>query len=129
MNPLTANIQQLFKHCLGYISMDIELTCNKEMADMYDVSEDDIVCLDGGVYVVRIMENNSTYYLVDMEVTSSGTYWVPPEADVKTVNKTTSWQQAFGSAIDTIVNDRMVSAMESLIPWEEDDYEIGDAYS
>lgn len=134
MNLITDSVLELFTSFLQEIKVDIDLTSNREMADMYEVGVNDIVCLDGGVYLVRVQstENNkeAIKFVVDKEVHHCATYWEPSDVDVSNVVTTYSFNEAVSKAIDTILNDRIVNASMNLVPWEEEpDYDIGDAYS
>lgn len=134
MNLNTDNIHNLCASFLQEIRIDIELTSNQEMANMYDVSSDDIVCLDGGVYLVRLKDNENHQdvikFSVDEEINVPATYWNPADVDVNNVVTTYSFNEAIAKAIDRVISDRIVNASMNLVPWDDEVYyEVGDAYS
>lgn len=134
MNLNTDNVHQILNDFLKEMRVDIDLTSNREMADMYDVEANDIVCLDGGVYLVRMRSESDkkdvVRFIVDKETSVGGTYWQPPEVDVSNVVTTFSFNAAVQKAVDTILQDRMVNASMNMVSWDDEiDYEIADAYS
>lgn len=134
MNLNTDNIHQILNDFLQEMKVDIELASNKEMADMYEVRLNDVVCLDGGVYLVRISSEcdrkNTVRFIVDKETSIGGSYWNPPDVDVSNVVTTYSFNEAAYKAIDTILYDRMVNASMNMISWEDEvDYNLANTYA